>query len=73
MILEADENGKKKCTCDGRHWFLMYVDGKVTFADTHCGTVEAGKNFTVEYFDSEADMQDRITELGLTPLPPKDD
>ena len=50
--------------CDLSKWILVYRDDKCLFNAQHEG--ELSVIAEVEFFDTEAEMNTRYTELGLT-------
>lgn len=65
MIVELDENGELNCTCDGNHWILVHDNSKVIVAGIHAGVTSTPTSNTIEYFNTELEMEERIVQLGL--------
>lgn len=65
MIVPKDENGISHCPCNGDHFILVHNDSKVILKGVHSGLTSTGSPNTIEYFETEEEMEDRINELGL--------
>ena len=59
-------NGVTDFTCDGNHWFICYFTADTSYHShgQHAGQI-TGIPITVEYFDTESDLNDRIAALGI--------
>jgi len=53
-------------------WVLVYGNSKVIVAQYNDSQMTCSTH-TIETFDTEAEMEARITSLGLTPLPPEEE
>jgi hypothetical protein len=62
MIVTPQENGISEIFCNGDHWMVLHDDSKVLFKG-QCG--HGITPHTIEYFDTELDMETRIIQLGL--------
>jgi len=65
MIKQPDENGISNCDCDGAHFIIVHDNVSLFFKGQHAGRISTGPGKTIEYFDTEFDMEDRITFLDL--------
>lgn len=65
-IVAKDGNNVSDLISDGSQWIITYRDADLSyvFHGQHSGQI-TGKDITIEYFDTEAEMQARITELGI--------
>ena len=66
MTLQPKENGITDFKCDGSHWFISYFTADISYHGhgQHEGEV-TGREITVEYFDTEQEMNDRMSELDI--------
>ncbi len=64
MAQITEENGISDCTCNGDHWFIVYNGTEYLFHGLHEGQVTTPH--TIEYFDTEQEMIDRVDVLGVT-------
>ena len=62
MIVTPDENGTSDLTCNGDHWMLVHDGDKVMFKG-RCGHATTPE--TIEYFNTELEMEERIVQLDL--------
>lgn len=63
MQITKQSNGIAWFNCQGGHWFLIHNGTEVKQKGLVYG--QGGSKDTVEYFDTETEMEERIVQLGL--------
>jgi len=64
--ITPDENGVSDCLCNLDHWILVHDGSEViSMGKWRQSTTKQ----TIEYFDTEAEMEEHIDELNLVRLP----
>jgi hypothetical protein len=67
MTTQAQTNGTTDFNCNGDHWYICYFTADTSYHShgQHTGEI-TGKAITLEYFDTEAEMLSKISDLGIT-------
>lgn len=63
MIKSPDNNGRSQFYCKQGAHFVLEHNGEKVLSKGPCGQIST--EHTLEYFDTEFDMEDRIVFLGL--------
>ena len=72
MLTDGEESGISDYNRLGNHWVLAYfTDTNIIFSTMHGKCRATGKDLTIEYFDTEEELNARIEELTL--IAPSDD
>jgi hypothetical protein len=63
MSIITKNNGVSNCICNGECWLLVHKDSLYKFHGQHRGVTTSIHD--IEYFNTEQEMLDRATELGV--------
>jgi hypothetical protein len=64
-LVIPDTDGSSHRYCKGGDWRLVHDGSKAYVMGHHCGQTSAGPGRTIEYFDTELELDERIVFLDL--------